>query len=137
MVVAIGVVVVVVVVGQTVGSYSVIKVIIEEPSCTGWSESIQVFKHFNWWSSQSSLYKADEIKVLDSLMAAVVSDFRNQKSEMLVSVSFLFYQCFALNVGPELHSCSRCRQTRDLYICMCSRNKQFKKCNYEVMLRSP
>ena len=28
-------------------SCSVIKVIIEEPSCTGCSESIQLFKHFN------------------------------------------------------------------------------------------
>ena len=28
-------------------SYSVIKVVIVEPSCTGSSESIQVFKHFN------------------------------------------------------------------------------------------
>ena len=51
-------------------SCSVIKDIIEEPSCTSSSESIQVFKHFNWLSSQSSLYKADEIKVLDSLVVA-------------------------------------------------------------------
>ena len=53
-------------------SCSVIKVIIEEPSCTGCSESIQVFKHFNWLSSQS-----DDIKALDSPVVAVVSDFRN------------------------------------------------------------
>ena len=58
-------------------SCSVIKIIIEEPSCTGCRESIQVFKHFNKLSSQSSFYKADEIKVLDSLVVAVVSNFRN------------------------------------------------------------
>ena len=80
---------------------SVIKVIIEEPSCTGSSESIQVFKHFNQLSSQSSLYKADEIKALDSLVAAVVYDFRNHLC-MLFSVSFPFYQCLALNVGTRL-----------------------------------
>ena len=61
-------------------SCSVINVVIEEPSCTGSSESIQVFKHFNWLSSQSSLYEADEIKFLDSLVVAVVSDFRNHLS---------------------------------------------------------
>ena len=49
-------------------SYSVMKVAIEEPSCTGSSEPIQVFKRFNWLSSHSSLYKGDEIKVLDSLV---------------------------------------------------------------------
>ena len=40
-------------------SCSVIKVIFEEPSCTGSSESIQVFKHFIKMFSQSSLYTAD------------------------------------------------------------------------------
>ena len=75
-------------------SCSVIKVIIEEPSCTGSSELIQVFKHFNYLSSQSSLYKADEIKVLDSLVVAVVSDFRNH-----LCCSYL-YPFYFINVSP-------------------------------------
>ena len=74
--------------------YSVIKVIIDEPSCTGRSEFIQVFKHFNYLSSQSSLYKADEIKVLDSMVVAVVSDFRN---DLCCSSLYLFY---FINVSP-------------------------------------
>ena len=47
-------------------------------SCTGSSESIQVFKHMHTLVILAvSLYTADEIKVLDSLVVAVVSDFRN------------------------------------------------------------
>ena len=68
-------------------SCSVIKVIIEEPFYTGSSKFIQVFKHVNL-SSQSPLYKADEIKVLDSLVVAVVSDFRNH---LCCSSLYLFY----------------------------------------------
>ena len=71
----------------------VIKVIIEEPSCTGCSESIKVFKHFNKLYSQSSLYKADKIKVLDSLVVVVVSDFRT----LCCSSLYLFY---FINVSP-------------------------------------
>ena len=97
-------------------SCSVIEVIIEEPSCTGSSESIQVFKHFNWWSSQSSLYKTVEIKVLDSPVVTVVSDFRNHLSCSSLYFLYLFY---FINIspymrGPELHACSRCGRTRDL-----------------------
>ena len=54
-------------------SCSVIQVIIEGPSCTDCSESVQVFKNFNQLSSQSSLYKADEFQVIQAL--AVVFDF--------------------------------------------------------------
>ena len=54
---------------------SFMKVIIEKPSCTGRGESILVFKHLNLLSSQSSLRKANE--VLDSMVVAVVSDFKN------------------------------------------------------------
>ena len=75
-------------------SCSVIKIIIEELSCTGCRESIQVFKHFNELSSQSSLYKADEIKVLDSLVVAVVSDFGNH-----LCCSSLYLLHF-INVSP-------------------------------------
>ena len=75
-------------------SCSVIKVVIEEPSCTGSSELIQVFKHFNYLSSQSALYKADEIKFLDSLVVAVVSDFRNH-----LCCSSLYLLDF-INVSP-------------------------------------
>ena len=54
-------------------SCSVNKAIIEEPSCTGCSELIQIFKHFISLSSQSYLHKAGEIQVLgDSLVVAVV-----------------------------------------------------------------
>ena len=58
---------------RSIFSCSIIKVIIEDPSCTGSSESIQVFRQFNYLSLQSSLYKAYKIKVLDSLVVAVVS----------------------------------------------------------------
>ena len=75
-------------------SCSVIKVVIEEPSCTGSSESIQVFKHFNLFSTQSSLYKADEIKFLDSL---VVSEFRNHLCcSSLYHLHFIVVLCCAL-----------------------------------------
>ena len=61
--------------------------IIEEPSCTGISKLIQVFKHFNCLS-ESPLNKADDIKVLDSLVVAVVSDFRYH---LCCSSLYLFY----------------------------------------------
>ena len=98
-------------------SCSAIKVIIEEPTCSGSCESIQVLKNFNQFSSQFSLYQTDEIKVLDSLVVfrfifyfyyyyyyyykknAVVSDFSNL---LLFSVPFLFYQCLVLNVGARI-----------------------------------
>ena len=80
-------------------SCSIIKVIIEELSCAGSSESIQVFKHFNYLSSQSFLYKADEIKVLDSLVVAAVSNFRNH---LCCSSLYLFYFINALNVGTRI-----------------------------------
>ena len=103
-------------------SCSVIKVIIEEPSCTGSSESIQVFKHFYLLSSQSSLYKADESKVLDSLVVAVV--FLISGIIFSVSVSgiisgiciFSILSMCRLKCGDQNSTaCSRCWRTRDLY----------------------
>ena len=97
-------------------SCSVISAIIEEPTCTDSSESIQLFKHFNWLSSQSSLYKADEIKILDSLV--VSCGFWFQETSLLhFSVSFLFYQWISLNVGTRIFytACSRWGWTMDLY----------------------
>ena len=95
-------------------SCSVIKVVIEEPSCTGSTELIQVFKHFNLLSAQSSLHKDDEIKVLDSLVVAVVSDFRNH---LCCSSRYLLH---FINVPPQMWdqnctACSRFGRTRDLY----------------------
>ena len=66
-------------------SCSVIKAIIEEPSCTGCSELIQIFKYFNSLSSQSYLHKAGEIKVLDSLVVAVV---------LVSGIIFVALRCF-------------------------------------------
>ena len=86
----------------SVVSCSVIKVIIEGLSSAGGSESIQVVKQFNCMSSQSSLYKADEIKVFYSLVVAVVSDFRNHLCCSSLFVSFLFYQYLVLNVGTRI-----------------------------------
>ena len=96
---------------------SVIKIIIEEPSCTGKSKFIQVFKHFNYLSSPSPLYKADEIKVLDSLVVAVVSDFRTHlccSNALLCIFSILSISC--LECGDQnCTACSRCVRARDLY----------------------
>ena len=103
----------------TIVSCSVNKVIIEEPSCTGWCESIHVFKHFSLLFSHCSLYKADEIKVLDSLVVAVVSDFRNH---LCCFSLYLFYLSMSrLNCGDQNYtSCSRCGRTRDFYNWMIS-----------------
>ena len=56
---------------------SVIKIIIEKPSCSVSGDIIQVFKHLYQLSAKSSLYKADETKVLESLVVAEVTDFWN------------------------------------------------------------
>ena len=74
--------------------------IIEEPSCNGSSKFIQVFKHFNWLSSQSPLCKADEMKVLDSLVVAVVSDFRNHLCYSLCI--FFILSLYRLNKGTRI-----------------------------------
>ena len=65
-------------------------------------------------SLQSSLYKADEIKVLNSLVVTVFSDFRNH---LCCSSLYLFY---FINVssskwGPNLHCMIECGRTRDLH----------------------
>ena len=52
--------------------------------------------------------------VLDSLVVAVVSDFRNHL--LLFSVSFLFYQCIALNVGTRI--AYHVRDVDELGICI-------------------
>ena len=57
--------------------FSVIEVIIEEPSCTSGGVSGQVFKYFKLLSSQSSLRKVDKFQVLESYAVAVFSDFLN------------------------------------------------------------
>ena len=79
----------------------VIKVIIEEPFCSCSSEPIRVFNQFNYLSSQSPLYKADEIKVLDSLMVAAVSDFRNNSCCSSLHI-FSILSMSLLNVGIRI-----------------------------------
>ena len=65
--------------------------LIKKPACNGSGESIQVFKHFSQLPSQFYLFKADEIKVLDSLVVAVVSDTMEVSYLLLFSALFLFY----------------------------------------------
>ena len=77
---------------------SVIKVIFEEPSCIGSSESIQVFKILQlvylavffvqgWWDQGLGF-------------AGCSCGFWFQESFLLLfSVSFIFYQCLIVNVG--------------------------------------
>ena len=47
------------------------------------------------------MYKADDIKVLDSLVVAVVSDFRNHLC--LSSLYLFFINISSLALGPELY----------------------------------
>ena len=69
--------------------------------CSIISCSVIIKGDFNYLSSQSPLCKADEIKVLDSRVVAVVPDFI--KSYLLLfSVSFLFSQCLVLNAGTRI-----------------------------------
>ena len=99
---------------RSIVSCSVIKVTFEEPSCTGCCESIQVFKHFNQLYSQSSLYKADEIKVLDSLvvlwfLTSGIIFVARLCIFSILSMSRLKYR------DQNCTACSRCGRTRDLY----------------------
>ena len=85
-------------------SCSVIKVIIEEPSCTGSSELIQVFKTLQlvvlavfflqiWWDQ------------VPGFAGGSCGFWFQESSLLLFSVSSPFYKCLALNVGTkiELH----------------------------------
>ena len=54
-------------------------------NCVG---SVQVFRKLNEMSSQSSVYKADKIKVLKSLDVDVVSDFLNHICCTLQSILY-------------------------------------------------
>ena len=65
-------------------------------------------------SSQSSLYEADEIKVLDSLVVAVVSVSRIIFVALLCIFSILSMS--RLKCGDQnCTACTRCGRTRDFY----------------------
>ena len=97
-------------------SCSIINVIIEEPSDTGSNKFIQVFKHsISCPLSLLFLYKADEIKFLDSLVVAVFLT-----SGIIFCCSslylFYFYQCLVLNKGTRIALHVRdVDEHRDLY----------------------
>ena len=79
-------------------SCSLIKVIIEEPSCTGLSESIQLLQlvvlavfFVQGWCDQGPGF------------AGGSCGFWFQESSLLLfSVSFLFYQCLVFNLGTRI-----------------------------------
>ena len=52
--------------------------------------------------SQSSLYNADEIKALDSLVVAIVSDFSNHLCWLPFSVPFQFYKRLGVSAGTRI-----------------------------------
>ena len=67
---------------------------VEESSCCGIVELSQVPEYLNELSTLSSLLKADDIEVLESLALAVIPDFCNHLGSFLVY--FLYFNYVSL-----------------------------------------
>ena len=72
-------------------SSPMIEVVVNETHWTNIVESIQIFEHLNKLPSKSPLYEANEFKVLEPLLVAMVSDLWNHFcSFSLYSFNFIY-----------------------------------------------